>query len=303
MVSRRSRTSSPAWGASPAVLTAFLIAIPTLSRASDEAPDSEPTVIVSPDVECRILLPLEDVLGPEWFENEEGGLSLESTGALDEAWLTLDLDEGIVPRSLEVEAFLVVSPWDADSVTWESPWEIPGGDLFISLKRDKKERHLAAIEELRLGDRREVLEFDVRRPIETAWVEGYVVHGFALSVPWEEGLGFSPGELEILGPVAGANLDLLLHGPPTWVPGAGIIWSPSPPPDVVALPPPSLVKDKTGRVPTKPTDPPVKAPDPPPPPPPPADRPDGEKPVDEPRPKPVEKVLDDPDSPRGAPAR
>jgi hypothetical protein len=300
VVSRRFWTSSPAWAASPAVFAALLIAIPAVSRAFDEAPEPEPTVIVSPDVECRILMPLEDVIGHASSEDDEEGLFMEPAGMLDDAWLTLHLEEGIALRTLEVEAFLVVTPWDADSVTWEYPWEIPGGDLFLSLKRDKKERHLAAIEELRAGERREKLEFDVRRAMETAWEEGYVVHGFALSVPWEEGAGFSPGDLEILGPVSNASLDLVLRAPPSL---GGIILPPlppPPPPDVAVMPPPSQVKEKPGRVPGKPTKAPVKAPAPPPPPP--ADQPDGERPVEDRRPGPVEKVVDDPPAPRGVPA-
>jgi hypothetical protein len=285
-----------------AILAPLSIAIASICFGADRAAASDATVIVSPDLECRVLLPLEKVRAPHFLGGRDG-LDLEYAQMLSGAWLEIELEERRVPRPLEIEAFLVVSPWDPDSVSWESPWEIPGGDFFISPQRETRERDLALIEVLHPDEPRETLKFDVMVPMVAAWSEGYVVHGFALSMPWEDGMGFSPADLDILGPVSKAWLDIQLG------PMEGFYPPPPPPPFEPPLHPQAVgqskVKSKDQSLPpTKPVKDVVKSP-PPPPPPPPVHTPDGEvsekdrkpnlgvSPAEDSKPKPAEKPAED----------
>jgi hypothetical protein len=182
--------------------------------------------------------------------------------------------------SVNIGAFPVTTDWDPDSVSWTSPWSLPGGDLVLPPKS-------ASVEKIHEGRKRRMLGIDVYDVVRQLWKEEIPIYGFALSPPIAEDKfpseeGFTPVEIGDIGLIESVTVEYSFTDPypPAFVetPPTDSIEG-----DISSFPSPSEFKEKlVHHPPDKPTGPVMKDPDPPPPPPPP--QPAAEKPAPDPPP-------------------
>ena len=150
------------------------------STASEiEVEVAPPAFLAGPDGQMRILiaLPLFGRCDVPWCDDPEctGGCAAEWP-LLTDYTLEIELDGELASRRIELAAYPVTSYWEPDSLTWEFPWNTPGGDLFLRSKSQDKEV-------VANGRRKKSLKFSVLDAVREASREGLAVYGFALTAP------------------------------------------------------------------------------------------------------------------------
>ena len=211
-----------------ALFSSFLLFASPASAYEAEAHADSLTFIAGPDGQMRILIPvpLSGACDVPWCEDPEciRDCALDWS-LLSDYVIELVFDGEEASMRIELAAYPVTTFWDPDSVSWDFPWETPGGDIFLSRTwRDK--------ETLYSGKKKEWARFFVLDAVREASRAGHSIYGFALTAPIPRGVkesdaGLLPQEVAAIGKVEEVHFQLDFH--------LGI--SPEPPPPVEVIDP------------------------------------------------------------------
>jgi hypothetical protein len=206
-----------------------------------EVDGDPPTILVGPDGQMRILiaLPLYGACDVVWCEDHgcAGGCAAD-WAFLSDFRVDIELDGERASRTFEVAAYPIITYWDRDDVSWDSPWETLGGDFLIPA--DWEWRDCEVIEE---GKKKKWLRFRVLDAVLAALEEDLPIYGFVLTAPvpdelQESDTGLLPQEVGELGRIEAVHFQLGFDL------GVGRDFGPEPPiiascaePPIAVLPP------------------------------------------------------------------
>jgi hypothetical protein len=165
-------------------LLSLACASPALAANRTEIPLEDARVIVSPEGAARILLK------PTDLSAIEGRL-------VTDARLELTLSGDQATDELQVQVRGVSREWNAETVSWSSPWENGGGDTVDFFHQT---RSVAA------GRNAVSLSFDVSQFVRPWATDDLAPNGFLITTLPSRADGFRSDDLEVLGALGGSKL-------------------------------------------------------------------------------------------------
>ncbi len=125
--------------------------------------------------------------------------TLQPNSRIERATLLVSLSGPSTSKILTLQLHPVLTPWSAGSVTWDSGWDTPGGDI---------DPDIYTRAEFDLGNGVASFGIDVTHFMKEILEDGLAAEGILVTVPPYQGEGFDAADLSWVEGMASVVLDL-----------------------------------------------------------------------------------------------